>query len=263
MNEFKQRIKSTLFRRNSPHGTLLSDGGKYESEHGYDARRYWADRLVAHQNSFRGVGNIALSEDENIAQYAGAVEALSSLLRNVGLNPSRKNVLDIGCGNGFWGGVFDHWGAMPYTGFDITDVMFEILRVRHPNFKYIAGDFLNTQLEGNYDLISMIDVSQHITDDHRLNLMLRRIRSLLAPKGVFIVTFWNQVREPVNFYEVFRPFSFYTNALQGLVYTPPSTFRDKFISAFTFPERRRDESLVEALSREQISTISKRILTVQ
>ncbi len=259
-SRFTQRIRNILLHSNSRCGTLLSDADKYKSELGYNAKHYWADRLGAHRNSFRGVGNITLSDDENIAQYAGAVDVLSKLFRSVEFNPSKKTVLDIGCGNGFWSGVFNQWQVMTYTGFDITDVMFEILRNRHPNFSYIAGDFLNAQVESNYDLISMIDVTQHIIDDSRLYLMLQRIRSLLASDGVFIVTFWNEVRESVNFYEVFRPFGFYTKALDGFVHTPPLRFRDKYVSAFTFPGRKKDEPLAKCLSEEQIVTIANNIL---
>jgi SAM-dependent methyltransferase len=263
MNQFKQRMKSMLFQKSSSGQAYLSSADKYASEHGYDANRYWASRLVAHRNSFRGVGNITLSEDENIAQYTSAVEVVASLLRIVGFNPAAKTVLDIGCGNGFWSGVFDQWKAMAYTGVDITDVMFEILRNRHPRFKFIAGDFLAAQLESGYDLISMIDVTQHITDDHRLIQILERIRSLLGPDGVFIVSFWDEVRESVNFYEVFRPFAFYTNALDGLAHTPPLRFRDKYISCFTSPQRKKDEALAEYLSQEQISSIANNILKGQ
>lgn len=258
--ELTQLFNKILRRGKFPSFVMLPDAHVYVNDNGYDAGHYWSDRLDAYRHSFRGVGNITLTEDENIAQYSEAAEVVWNLFRTVAFTPAQKSVLDIGCGNGFWSGIFQELGVGRYTGFDVTDVMFDVLRKRHPGFQYATGDLLTTEFDPGFQLISMIDVTQHITNDNQLQLMLRRIRSLLASDGVFIVTFWNEVRESSVFYEVFRPFSFYAQALDGLVYTPPVRFRDKFISAFTFPGRNNEMPMKEFLGTEQIARIARRIL---
>lgn len=226
----------------------------------YDARKYWTDRHHRFRKSFRGVGDMSRSEAENIEDYVGSVAAITDLLRSIRHAPLNKSVLDVGCGNGFWAGVFQAWRVASYTGIDITDALFDLLVRRYPEFRFDAGDLRELELQPGFGLIAMIDVSQHVTDDTELRAMLRRLRSLLAEDGVFIVTFWNQVREQEDFYEAFRPFSFYTTALEGMACTEPRPFRDKFVSAFYNPGRQLDVTPIRALPREEIVAITRQIL---
>lgn len=227
---------------------------------GYDAAKYWADRHKEHLHSFRGVGDLSRSEAQNIADYVAAAGVMAELLQSVGCAPRGKALLDIGCGNGFWAGVFARWGIRSYTGVDITDALFPLLQRRYPEFRFIAGDFLQIPLHDGFQIITIIDVTQHIVDDARLEHMLARARSLLAEDGVLIVTFWNQVRAQENFYEKFRMFDFYTRALGGLAHTQPIRFRDKFISAFYDGRRRPDGASAESLPRAAVLEVAEQIL---
>ena len=226
----------------------------------YDAARYWADRHNRFRHSFRGVGDTSRSEEENVHDYMIAVDAIANLLRSVSCDPRGKAILDIGCGNGFWTGIFQKWGVANYTGIDITDALFVQLRDRYPALEFIAGDFQQLPLRSGFQIITMIDVSQHVTSDTQLQGMLRRARSLLAKDGVFIITFWDQARPQENFYETFRLFGSYTAALHGMAHTEPMRYRDKFIAAFYDPERKPDDVSAQPMSREAIAGIVKQIL---
>ena len=127
---------------------------------------------------------------------------------------------------------------MTYTGVDITDALFDLLQKRHPRQTFMVGDLEHLSLAPGFDLITMIDVTQHIVNDDQLRRMLMRLRSLLAKDGVLIVTFWNQQRPQENFHETFRLFSFYTETLEGMAHTQPVQFRDKFAAAFSHHGRR-------------------------
>lgn len=245
-----------VLRGRSHASPYILEGGRY------DAAKYWADRHNRFRHSFRGVGNASRSEEENIRDYTLAVDAIADLLRSVSCDPRGKTMLDIGCGNGFWTGIFRAWGVATYTGIDITDALFEQLRNRYPALEFISGDFQQLPLRGGFQIITMIDVSQHVTSDTQLQGMLGRVRSLLADDGVFIVTFWNQARPQENFYEAFRLFGFYTAALDGMAHTEPMQFRDKFIAAFYSPQRRPDDVSAPPLPREAIAGIVERVLGV-
>ena len=80
----------------------------------YDALRYWTDRHNRFRHSFRGVGDISRSEEENIRDYVHAVDTIANLLRSVSRDPRGKAMLDIGCGNGLWQG-YSRNGAWPTT----------------------------------------------------------------------------------------------------------------------------------------------------
>ena len=226
----------------------------------YDAARYWGDRHAKYRGGFRGVGNVGLTEEENIQDYLRAAGTMAEQLRAVRCNPRGKSMLDIGCGNGFWTGVFREWGVAAYTGIDITDALFKGLRHRHPRFDFICGDFTQMPLSGKFDLITMIDVTQHVTDDGQLARMLGRVPSVLSSDGVFVVTFWNEQRPQENFYETFRPFDFYVQTLSGMIHTEPLRFRDKFIAAFQLPGRRPDTSITAPLPPQSARRIAEEIL---
>jgi len=246
-------IKARFLRR-PPENLYAGKNGDY------DAARYWSDRHRRYLHSFRGVGDLSRSEAQNVADYSGAAAVMADLLRSVSCDPRGKSMLDIGCGNGFWAGVFREWRISKYTGVDITDALFPLLRDRYPAFHFLLGDLLELPFDRQFDLITMIDVTQHIVDDARLQRMLIRIRSLMSKDGVFIVTFWDEHRPQENFYEKFRLFSFYTDTLRGLAHTGPIRFRDKHVAAFYGAARRPDASVLEPLAQTSVGKIADGIL---
>ena len=249
-----QRLDLSSARKAARPNPYVSDG------QAYDAARYWGDRHTKYRGGFRGVGNVGLSEEENIQDYLRAAGTMAAQLGAIRCDPRGKSMLDIGCGNGFWTGVFREWGVAAYTGIDITDALFDGLRRRHPRFEFICGDFTQIPLSRQFDLITMIDVTQHVTDDGQLARMLGRVPSVLSRDGVFIVTFWNEQRPQEHFYETFRPFDFYVQTLSGMIHTEPMRFRDKFIAAFHHPGRRPDIGNVEPLRAQSARRIAEEIL---
>jgi len=103
------------------------------------------------------------------------------LVRNLTL-PEGANVLDIGCGDGLF---FDELGKLG-----------EVYGIE-PDARLISDDNPNRdrievtpfgpsyQTERRYDLITMLDVLEHIEDDRGT---LERVHSLLAPGGYLVMT---------------------------------------------------------------------------
>jgi len=91
--------------------------------------------------------------------------------------PPPASVLDVGCGAGDFMMVAKELG---YTveGIDISEASSEICRSRGLTAR--AGNFLTEEFDGKFDLITMWDVVEHLTDPASF---LRRARSLLTDRG--------------------------------------------------------------------------------
>jgi len=160
---------------------------KYRSGNGYDARRYWQDRFERYGFSLKGVGDEGLSEAENEKMYKEAGRVFLDMCRREGVDFSSARVLEIGCGNGFYTGLLAGQGVSRYTGVDITDVFFPELRKRHPGFEFRRLDVTADKLDGEFDLVVMIDVIEHITEADKLRAALEQVKTCLAAGGVFVV----------------------------------------------------------------------------
>lgn len=207
---------------------------------GYRADKYWADRLSKYAlHDFRGVGNAGLSEEENRRTYLEAKKTFLALYAHEKINFKEVRILDIGCGNGFYAGVFSEEGATKYLGVDITDVLFPKLKQKFPNYTFQKLDITNKDLQGEFDLIVMIDVTQHITNHRKFSRAMRNVREHLSKSGIFIVTSWLQDNVRKSFYEQSRSINAYIKEFPNFVFSKPLPFRQKFI----FSIKRRDNQM--------------------
>lgn len=154
----------------------------------YDAAAYWRDRFDKYGQSLRGAGHEGLSEDVNRDMYEEAAKVFADLCRKESLDYSSARVLDIGCGNGFYAGLLSGLGVREYSGLDITDVLFPALRERFPEFVFEKKDITCDDLDGNFDLILMIDVVEHIVTEPKLSRAMANVKRVLAPGGLFVIS---------------------------------------------------------------------------
>ena len=202
---------------------------------GYAARRYWRDRHRAYGFDLRGVGNRSLDHEENAAEYREAGRVFLDLCREADIPFGDARVLDIGCGVGFYAGILREQGVTDYRGVDIVDELFGELRERYPGFRFDVHDITATPLDDTYDLVLMIDVTQHITVPEKFTAAMEHVRRALRPGGHFVVTSWLQDEETSSFYEVRRTMEPYRNAFAGAELVAPRPFRDKYLFAFREP----------------------------
>ena len=160
---------------------------KYGMVDDYDAHRYWYDRLSKYGNSIQGVGNEALSGQETKTRYKEAAQAFTALCRGADLDFPSVRVLEMGCGTGFYTQLLHHFGAKNYVGVDITDVLFPTLRKRFPQFAFLRTDMTSDLIEGEFDLIVMIDVLQHIVTEGKLAFGMENVKNCLSADGLFVV----------------------------------------------------------------------------
>ncbi|HIH91424.1 TPA: class I SAM-dependent methyltransferase [Candidatus Woesearchaeota archaeon] len=202
---------------------------KYFSVHGYNSKKYWNDRLTHYRLSLQGVGNKTLTEEENRRQYQKAGETFLSLCRKEGLDFRKLKILDIGCGIGFYAEIILRNGGENYTGVDITDTLFLQLGGKFSAFTFLKRDITQQPLPDTFDLIIMIDVTQHITTKKKFSSAMQNIKNHLNVGGTFIVTSWLRGDYKMGFYEVSRSLERYKREFEGFHFSEPMPFRGKFL----------------------------------
>jgi SAM-dependent methyltransferase len=197
---------------------------RYRSPSGYDAARFWRDRFEKYGPSLRGVGDEGLSEAENRARHSETSRILMNAAADAGIHWPSARVLEVGCGSGFFTKKLQEAGVPSLVGVDITEALFPMLRTQFPDYEFRVADITADPIVGEFDLILMIDVLEHIVTDVGLRNAAGHLRGALAPGGflllgpvmararrhLFYVRFWstNQIRglfsdlqelEPLNF----------------------------------------------------------------
>ena len=200
------------------------------AENRYTPKRYWNNRHKKYGLDLRGVGNCSLTTAENEKEYQQARETFLRLSREEHIDFSKSKILDIGCGTGFYADIVRSQGAADYLGLDITDQLFPELRKEFRSFRFKKLDITKESMDEKFDVILMIDVTQHIVDDQSFSLAMRNINSCLSNNGTFIVTSWlsDQFRKRRP-YEVERPVTYYREAFPDAIFSDPIPFRDKYI----------------------------------
>jgi SAM-dependent methyltransferase len=152
----------------------------------YDPRSFWDQRL-SEQFDLRGTGEPGLSLAYNRACYDLRRRVLAGALRDAGVDPRGRSVLDVGCGTGFFTAYYLSRGAR-VTGLDITPTSIRRLRERFPEAQFIESDVSDVSLHERYDLVNAFDVLYHITDDARWERAVTHLALAVAPQGVLLLT---------------------------------------------------------------------------
>ena len=111
-------------------------------------------------------------------------------LKSLCINLNTPEVLDIGCGTGFYIDMWRELGVKRVSGIDITEVAIENLKKKYHTEDFyqldIGDEGISQFLQQKYDIISAFDVLYHIVDDKRYLKAIRNINSLLKTNGIFI-----------------------------------------------------------------------------
>lgn len=122
-------------------------------------------------------------EEKSITGWSLArADAILGIVQSLGL--TRPNILDLGCGNGWFTERLAAFGTA--TGTDLSLKAMEEAKTRFRGPTFIGGDLFEVDLPtAPYDLVVCQQVIAHVVDQPRL---VARAASLLKPRGYFLIT---------------------------------------------------------------------------
>jgi ubiquinone/menaquinone biosynthesis C-methylase UbiE len=157
----------------------------------YKPKIFWNELLT---NSFdlKGVGHYRLSNEENEKMYNDKKLIIDNeIIKNKIIINENTIALEVGCGVGYWTEFLKNKGVKNYTGNDIAEVSVNNLKVIYKDYNFIHGDISEIELnDSTYDIVFMIDVTQHITDDNNFKTAISNIWNSIKINGYFFVTMW-------------------------------------------------------------------------
>ncbi len=159
-------------------------------------QEYW-DKLLSENTSLKGVGWPNWPESYNLILYRKYLLGFEKVIQilnqehNFALN-DKISVFEIGPGSGFYTNYFYQAGVKNYLGADISDASVKKLSAKYSIFSFIRkdisedDDFIAANKEA-FDLICIVDVLLHITDDDKFRKAIENIGKLLKPGGFLII----------------------------------------------------------------------------
>ena len=108
------------------------------------------------------------------------------LFGRLGLNLKNKDVLEIGCGNGYGASLIHRQSPRSYVGLDVMEEQIEKARQRYPKFKFLVQDAtdLSYFLDASKDVVIIFGVLHHIPEWRKV---IEEIRRVLKPNGSLFV----------------------------------------------------------------------------
>ena len=112
--------------------------------------------------------------------------------------PAQAALLDLGCGHGHLAAFLaaaGHKGT--YLGLDSSAALLDIARQQaiHPQADFRLADLYSPDwgrpLRNTYDIVTAFAVLHHIAGEESRLSIVRRVRTLLKPRGRFIFSCWN------------------------------------------------------------------------
>lgn len=159
-------------------------------------QEYW-DKLLSKNTSLKGVGWPNWPESYNLILYKkyliGFEKVINDLNKTYSFQLTDKiNVFEIGPGTGFYTNYFHQAGIKNYTGADISEASVQKLKSKYHEFTFIRKDIseddeFTEQNRNKFDLICIVDVLLHITDDAKFKNAVKNICQLVKPGGFIIV----------------------------------------------------------------------------
>jgi len=97
-------------------------------------------------------------------------------------------ILEVGCGAGWFCPQLAKYGKV--SGTDLSDEVLVRAQARHPEVKYVAGDFMKLDLGRDaFDVVVALEVLSHVDDQESF---IRKVRSHLRPGGVLMMATQNR-----------------------------------------------------------------------
>ncbi len=151
-------------------------------------RAYWNNRLRDNWGP-HGVGALVYGRYYNAWLYKVRKNVFRRVVSRLDIDLSKSNILDVGCGTGFYIEQWKKLRAGKLTGVDISDVSITYLSREFPEVNFYRLDIsedIRPLTQGTFDIVSAFDVLFHIVNDDRYQEALKNIYYLLRDGGYFL-----------------------------------------------------------------------------
>lgn len=173
---------------------------------------YWDERHGS-QTELRAGGDIGIDEAANQAFYKQRLGVLLAALGGPGSVLAPPQLLDVGCGNGWFARELDSCGYA-VTGIDSSATAIRQARDSGGGPTYVESSLDEMWLTDLFDFVVSVDVLFHLTDDDVFHEALRRMDAHLASEGLLVVAERNEVASvELGDYIVHRPQEVYARTL--------------------------------------------------
>ncbi len=104
------------------------------------------------------------------------------LFQHLGLNVKNKDVLEIGCGNGYGAFLLNQLGPKSYIGLDVMEEQIAIARTKYPQYQFRVQDAadLSQFADASKDVVVIFGVLHHIPEWRKV---IDEIARVLRPNG--------------------------------------------------------------------------------
>lgn len=161
----------------------------------YNAKKYWESILESDFKCF-SVGFVCFGKKYNDYLYKMKERSLKRVISRYKIkNLNEKNILDIGCGTGFYVNIWDKLNVKHLTGIDITSISAKRLTIQYPDYFFYEADIGSQNLfdevplvKNNFDIITAFDVLFHIIDDDKFEQAIKNLHCLCANGGMVLIT---------------------------------------------------------------------------
>jgi ubiquinone/menaquinone biosynthesis C-methylase UbiE len=108
------------------------------------------------------------------------------LFQQMGLDIRNKDVLEIGCGNGYGAHLIHQRAPRSYIGLDVMEEQIQKARKRYPYFNFLVQDAtdLSQFEEASPDVVIIFGVLHHIPEWRKV---IDEIKRVLKPGGSFFI----------------------------------------------------------------------------
>lgn len=152
----------------------------------YKPAEYWGRRLAAAYN-LRGTGHVVYSEAYNRWLYRRKRAVLRRALAGM---PAGARALDVGSGTGWVVGELLRAGAQ-VEACELVPEAVARLATDFPDvsvFPHALGAEALPRPDGSFELVTLVDVAYHLTDEAAWETGLRELARVLRPGGRLVVT---------------------------------------------------------------------------
>jgi 2-polyprenyl-3-methyl-5-hydroxy-6-metoxy-1,4-benzoquinol methylase len=152
---------------------------------------YQSQDYVSHSNTKQGLMNRIYHVARNIM--------LGKKYRMVNIVANGRNLLDIGCGTGYFPAYMKKKGY-EVAGVEVDPKAREFAKNEFGLPVYPPEEFLKDEIDGKFNVITLWHVLEHLDD---FNLYLERMLEHLAPGGTLVIALPNHTALDARFYKEF------------------------------------------------------------